>query len=228
MLCGCISIVLIFNGVYTYASVMIFVAAVFDFLDGTAARLLNAKSDIGKQLDSLSDVVSFGVAPAGILYVFMANASPFSTAEFLELSAVPAFLIAVFSALRLARFNIDDSQTYSFKGLPTPANALFIACLPFIHLESDFDNSFSTLMNGLTTNYFILLVMTFILSVLLVSNIPLMSLKTKSLHWKHIRFKVVFLILALIMLIIAGFYAAPLLLLIYIAISLVENFFYSD
>src|SRR6266542_1485884 len=140
LLAGCISICLTFQDKILFASLFIFIAGVLDFLDGVAARLLHAYSDIGKMLDSLADVISFGVAPSVILFRLL-NISIHPAISGFELNAtdiveyiVPslAFLVAVFSAIRLAKFTIDDRQTSSFIGLPTPANAFFIASLPLI------------------------------------------------------------------------------------------------
>ena len=136
LLSGCISILLMCNGCALAAGIMIFVAAIFDFFDGFAARLLKAYSPLGAQLDSLSDVVSFGVAPAFIIYHYLNNAVETSSILNFEIAGfniVPmaAFFLAVFAELRLAKFNIDDRQTTSFIGLPTPAMGLFVASLPF-------------------------------------------------------------------------------------------------
>jgi CDP-diacylglycerol---serine O-phosphatidyltransferase len=221
---GCISIVLVFNGAYTYASWLIIIAAVFDFLDGTAARLLNARSEIGKQLDSLADMVSFGVAPASIMYALMVNTMGHNVGGYLQIFALPAFFIALFSALRLAKFNIDDSQTYSFRGLPTPANALFISALPFIHLHAVSKGGLHAMLSNWFDNYYVLLGLAMLLSLLLVSNLPLMGLKMESLSWKKNQYKYVFLILSLIMAILAGFSAAPFILLLYIFLSVAENY----
>jgi CDP-diacylglycerol---serine O-phosphatidyltransferase len=223
LFCGCISIVLVFNGAYTHASWLIIIAAVFDFLDGTAARLLNARSEIGKQLDSLADVVSFGVAPASIIYALMVNAMGYSAGGYLQIAALPAFFIVLFSALRLAKFNIDDSQTHSFRGLPTPANALFICALPFIHLHAVTKNGLHALLSYWFDSYYVLLGLTLLLSILLVSNLPLMGLKLKTLNWKANQYKYIFLILSLIMAILAGFAAAPFVLLLYIFLSAAEH-----
>jgi CDP-diacylglycerol--serine O-phosphatidyltransferase len=223
LFCGCIAIVLVFNGAYTYASWLIILAAVFDFLDGTAARLLNARSEIGKQLDSLADVVSFGVAPASIMYALMVNTMGYTVGGYLVLNALPAFFIALFSALRLAKFNIDDSQTLSFRGLPTPANALFISALPFIHLHAVTKGGLHAMISSLFSNYYVLLGLVLVLSLLLVSNLPLMSLKSKSFSWKENQYKYIFLILSLIMGIFAGFAAAPFVLLLYIFLSAAEH-----
>lgn len=222
LLCGCIAIVLVFNGAYTQASWMIILASVLDFLDGTAARLLNVRSELGKQLDSLSDMVSFGVAPACIMYALLANASGHPVNVYIHFAALPAFFIVIFSALRLAKFNIDDTQSDSFRGLPTPPNALFIAAMPFIHLNSVTKGGFYALMSPLTGNYYVLLITTLVLSFLLVSRLPLMSLKFKSLNWKPNRYKYIFLLISLIMASLTGFSAAPFVLLLYILLSAAE------
>lgn len=222
LFCGCIAIVLVFNGAYTHASWLIVIAAVFDFLDGTAARLLNARSELGKQLDSLADVVSFGVAPASIMYALMVNTMGYAVGGYVNLSAVPAFFIALFSALRLAKFNIDDTQTHSFRGLPTPANALFISALPFIHLHALSKGGFYAMIGNWFDNYYVLLGLTMLLSMLLVSNLPLMGLKLKSISLNENKYKYIFLILSVIMGILAGFSAAPFILLLYILLSAAE------
>lgn len=223
LLCGCIAVVLVFNGAYTNASIMIMVAAVLDFADGTAARLLDARSELGKQLDSLADVVSFGVAPAAILYAMMANAAWLSIGNDLNILALPAFLITLFSALRLAIFNIDSRQTDSFRGLPTPANALFIATIPFIHIHAHTGGNLNTMLSLWLGEYTVLLILVLVLCYLLVSNIPLMGLKMKTLKWKPNRFKFIFLTLALAFTVWLGFAASPFILMLFIALSLAEH-----
>ncbi|NOX85322.1 MAG: CDP-diacylglycerol--serine O-phosphatidyltransferase, partial [Chlorobi bacterium] len=130
LLSGVISIYFGFTGDLKLSALMIFVAAVFDFLDGLMARLLNAKSDIGLQLDSLADVVSFGVAPAFVLFQTIRLVNGESGEESLNYLAFTAFLIPLFAALRLAKFNIDENQATTFSGMPTPAVALYFASLP--------------------------------------------------------------------------------------------------
>ena len=127
LLCGCVGIVRVFEHDLITASYLIFLAALLDFGDGFVARLLKASSAMGKELDSLADMVTFGVLPAFMLFSLIGQ-------EIDNQSVLPysAFSIAVFSALRLAKFNIDPRQTDSFIGLPTPANALVVASLPLI------------------------------------------------------------------------------------------------
>jgi CDP-diacylglycerol---serine O-phosphatidyltransferase len=131
---GCISITFAFNGQLEIAAYFIFLAAVFDFFDGFTARLLDAYSQMGKELDSLADMVSFGVAPAAILYqIMLASILEYDLPPFIQ-TYLPllAFLLAIFSALRLAKFNLDERQHLTFIGLATPPNAMFFAALIFI------------------------------------------------------------------------------------------------
>jgi len=142
---GCVAVFLAFKGNYEGAIIAILLAAVFDFFDGFAARLLKAYSPMGKELDSLADMVSFGVAPGAIVFSLLSETNVCEWLPFL------AFLIPVFSGLRLAKFNIDERQTTSFIGLPTPANAIFWAGLAFFLLHI---SDFQLLDSGSTHNYF--------------------------------------------------------------------------
>ena len=215
LLSGCISIVLSCSGRVELAGIMIFIAAVFDFFDGFAARLLKAYSPLGAQLDSLSDVVSFGVAPSFIMYHYLcqqptANSLSDVTSG-LNIVAFVAFLLAVFAELRLAKFNIDDRQTTSFIGLPTPAMGLFVASLPFT-----LRNENLAFMGNLMTNIYFLIAIVVLFSYLMVSEIPFFSLKIKNLKFKenlHIYILALFAIVAFIFL---GFAAIPFVMLFYI------------
>jgi len=184
LICGTLSIFFSIIGNPTIASYLIFVAALFDFLDGFAARTLNAYSDLGKQLDSLADLVSFGLAPAFILFFEMVDVmglsiacSDFSAISFSDLILLcsPLFLV-VASAFRLAKFNLDDQQTDHFIGLPTPASGLFFASIPLVRHSADFPFLLNLLDQPIT--FFIL---SFLISFLMVSSIPMFSLKIKNL-----------------------------------------------
>ena len=224
LLVGCISISFAFQGNILFASILIFVAGVLDFLDGVAARVLHAYSDIGKMLDSLADVVSFGVAPSFILFrllntcIHPANSGfNLDSSNWIEyIIPCTAFLIAIFSAFRLAKFTIDDRQSSSFIGLPTPANAFLIASLPFIF----HDNSF---LQGLFLQTYVLIPLIFILSILLISDIPMISLKFKSLAYKDNKSRYLLLISSFILLLFLKFSAIPLIFLIYFIISLLDK-----
>jgi len=224
LLMGCFSIVFAFHGNLLIASSLIFLAGVFDFFDGFAARLLKAYSEMGKSLDSLADVVSFGIAPSVILYQIMVMAiirlNPgytFETSSLLEyFITCSAFLIAAFSALRLAKFNIDERQTSSFIGVPTPANAFLIASFPFI--ISNFE-----LGKELLLNIYVLVPLIVFLSLLLTSEIPMLSLKTKSLKFKENKSLFILLGISLLLLIILKMSAVPIIFCMYLLISIIDN-----
>jgi CDP-diacylglycerol--serine O-phosphatidyltransferase len=214
---GCIAIIAAFDQQLVFTSMFIGIAILFDFLDGMAARVLHAKSDIGKQLDSLADIVSFGVAPGIIIYKLLIISLNTTDDNFYPHDLIPyiALLIPVFSALRLAKFNIDIRQTDLFYGLPTPANAVFIASLPMIQATT----TDSYWFNGLITNVYFLGIATITLSGLLVSNTRLFSLKFTNLIWSQNKLRYIFLLLALLLIILLKFTALPLIIILYIILS---------
>lgn len=222
---GCIAVFMAFNGAFAHAAWLIMIAVVFDFLDGTAARLLHAYSDLGKQLDSLADVVSFGLAPAAIMYSMLSGTSQYPSSQelFIELAALPAFLIALCSALRLAKFNIDPLQTDSFRGLSTPANALFIISLPMIRLQGSEGHGMAVLFGSWLGSYYVLVGLTLLLSLLLVSNIPLMGFKIKSFALGIHRYKIVFLFITIILILFLGFLASPFVMVLYFVFSAFDH-----
>jgi CDP-diacylglycerol---serine O-phosphatidyltransferase len=159
---GSLAVYYAFQANYEAVLLLVLLAAVFDFLDGFAARLLKAYSPMGKELDSLADVISFGMAPGTVAFSLLkASILP-------EWLAFAAFIIPVFSALRLAKFNIDERQTSSFIGMPTPANAIFWVGLGYSH-----DKSFPL-------NEWIILGLIIVFSLLLVVELPMFSLKIKN------------------------------------------------
>ena len=200
------------------AAYFIFAAAVIDFLDGFVARLLNASSEMGKQLDSLSDVVSFGVAPSVILYQLL-RISFIKEENGLETSIawlLPAFVVACAGAYRLARFNLDNSQSYGFKGVPIPAAGLFIASFPLIlHFGSNYIN-----VNDWLTNKWVLYAVIAIISWLMVSTLPLMALKFKDYSIKNNIPKIILLAIAIIAALIFHWLAVPIVFIVYIILSL--------
>ncbi|MDR2859881.1 MAG: CDP-diacylglycerol--serine O-phosphatidyltransferase [Mediterranea sp.] len=183
---GCIACVMAFEVKYEWAAMFIILSAVFDFFDGMLARLLKAYSPLGKELDSLADGISFGVAPAFILFsLFKEVEYPAFLQELKAYIPYFAFLIAVFSVLRLAKFNIDDRQTNSFIGLPTPANALFWATATA---------GFHCFFVSSVFNVIYLLALVFLFSWLLVADIPMFSLKFKHISsWKENKIGFIFL-----------------------------------
>ena len=200
------------------AAYFIFAAAVIDFLDGFVARLLKATSEMGKQLDSLSDVVSFGVAPSVILYQLL-KVSFIKEESGLETSIawlLPAFIVACAGAYRLARFNLDNSQSYGFKGVPIPAAGLFIASFPLIlHYGNSIIN-----VNEWLTNKWVLYTVIVLISWLMVSTQPLMALKFKDFTLKNNMPKVILLAVAVVAALIFHWLAVPIVFIVYIILSL--------
>lgn len=186
LMCGCMATGAAFYGNYRWAIVMIIVGAVFDFFDGMVARLLHVSSPIGKELDSLADVVTFGVAPSAILFhLFHHVHYPEFIQPIEDFLPYTAFLMAAFSALRLAKFNLDERQTSSFIGLPTPANALFWGSL----VVGQHAFLVSLKFNAVFLFLFMLLSCMF-----LVAEIPLFALKFKDLSWQNNSIKYIFLV----------------------------------
>jgi CDP-diacylglycerol--serine O-phosphatidyltransferase len=222
LLSGCIGISLAFDGNLELASILIGLSALFDFMDGMVARVLHVKSEIGKQLDSLADVISFGLLPGVIMFHLMKQSTLLSGDASNIFSFFPylAFLIPVFSALRLAKFNIDPRQSESFIGLPTPAVAIFIGSFPLI-MKQISNSGRLEIISGWLNNYYILAAIALLLSGLLVAEIPLFSLKFKNMVWKENKAQFILLFLSLIALIILGFVALPLIIIIYILLSFV-------
>ena len=227
--CGLLSILFAFEGNLALAGAFIFYGAILDFFDGFAARLLKVNSEIGKQLDSMADMVTFGVAPGILMYqlIAMTNENPLvnpsggiapyditGISHELTISLI-AFLIPIFSAIRLAKFNIDTRQISSFIGLPTPAAAIFIASLPII--GANYYTNFSLEL---------LIVSTVILSILLVAELPLFSIKIskgETLKNQLNIIRIAFLISSVILLFILKFAAIPFIVILYIFLSIINN-----
>ncbi|MDR4988189.1 MAG: CDP-diacylglycerol--serine O-phosphatidyltransferase [Bacteroidales bacterium] len=224
---GCLSVILIARGFVTEGAVLIVACSLLDFLDGAAARWLNAYSAIGKQLDSLADLVSFGFAPAAVLFYYLRNSfDSINHQGTLFVLSSAAFLITLCSAVRLARFNLDEKQTDCFTGLPTPANALLIASLPLTLAFADQHTAMHHILSQVTQHSAALLFLTGILSYLLVSPFSMFSLKVRSFSWKGNRTRVVFLTGCIVLLITFGWGALPLFLVFYILLSLIGSFFF--
>ncbi|MBR4839712.1 MAG: CDP-alcohol phosphatidyltransferase family protein [Paludibacteraceae bacterium] len=235
---GCIACVMAFNENFFWATMFIYLASIFDFFDGLSARALKVSSPIGKELDSLADMVSFGLAPGVILYAWLS--SLFSRTELFPLvgevdllsrgnQILPyiAFLISVFSALRLAKFNIDERQTSSFIGLPTPANSIFIASLISLADMSATSNPMLNFLSekvaALCGSVVFIIVLIILFSWLLVSEIPMFSLKVKNLRWADNKIRFIFLILSVLMTILLWWGAAPLIILLFILMSILTG-----
>ena len=217
LLCGCGSVVasLMFCN-FRLAFVLIVASAVCDFFDGFTARLLRLYSDIGVQLDSLADMVSFGVAPSAMMYVFASQTFTLFTLPDVVvavLTFVP-FLMAAFSALRLAKFNIDDTQHDSFEGMPTPANAIF--CASFVY---------AVVTGGKAVELEWVALISILMSALLVSPVRMFSFKLKNLSWSANKLQYTFLALALVALLTLGIYSVPTIIVIYIVLSTISWLF---
>lgn len=214
IICGAISMVMSLHfGFLKLAALFIILAAVFDFFDGFVARLLKVQSPMGVDLDSLADVFSFGGAPAMIIFVWLEqclfNLPPTYTAHAgIRLLPYLAFLIPAFSAFRLAKFNHDDRQQVDFYGLPTPANALFIGFLPLSADRLPFVNDF-----------WMVLALMLIFCFLLVSELPMFSLKFKQFKWKGNEVRYLFIILSVVLFAIFRLGSFPIIILSYILIS---------
>lgn len=212
LLCGCLALTFIFAGRLDVGAYLVGAAAVADFFDGLLARALRVSSAIGKDLDSLADMVSFGVVPGAIFFQLLTRAVP--------LAGLPAwlayagFIVSIFSALRLAKFNNDTRQTTSFIGLPTPACTLVVASLPLILLNDSLG------LESLILNPWVLLGLTVLLSGLLVAELPLFALKFKNLRWADNRRRFLFVLVAAGLLLVLKAAAVPLVVLIYVLFSI--------
>ena len=215
---GCIATVMAFQGAYEWVLFWVILAAIFDFSDGFSARLLKAYSPVGKELDSLADVVSFGLAPGATVYTLLSSYVGLISYSAFVCDYLPfmAFLLTVFSALRLAKFNVDTRQTESFMGLNTPANAMFWVSF-CCGLEANSRISFTS---GLV---YTILVGIVVFSLLLVSDLPMFSLKIKSLKFKGNEHR--YILLAFIIGFIAFFHVLGISasVLLYIAISAIVS-----
>jgi len=224
---GFVAIIFAANGQLIIASWLIIAAMIFDFLDGFSARLLKAYSEIGKELDSLADVVSFGVAPGIIIYKLLYESlapagvmiSGVESVKLTLIMIIPA-IMPVFAALRLAIFNLDKTQTTTFKGLPTPANAIAVISVVMARHYSE-----SPLFSSLTESPLSIILFTLCLSLLMVSRIPLLSLKVSNLKFKGNEGLYILISQIVLVFIIFGTGAAPLIIPLYIISSLLALLF---
>lgn len=244
LLCGCFGILACFSGHLDQAFYFIILAAVLDFFDGFAARMLKVSSPIGKDLDSLADMVTFGVLPGFIMYQMMlfvlTNYDPsyginYIVNDHYSGPSQPyalfypflAFLIPVFSALRLAKFNNDPRQTDGFIGVATPTNTLLIASLGYLqytlHQPAHQWVTGAGLIQELVTNLYALSGLTVLMSYLLVSEIPMFALKFKNFGWADNKIRYILLISAVVLLILFQLSATPFIILLYLVLSVIDN-----
>ena len=228
LLCGCIATIFAVQGNLLMAAIFVALGIFFDFFDGLAARLLNVKSELGLQLDSLADVVTSGVVPGIVMYQLFRKAlrdpgsSPVDWQAGQELlvwnlagTALFGLLVTLASAYRLAKFNIDDRQTDSFIGLPTPANALLIISLPLILLFQPQPQLVAIILNP-----WFLVVLTIFSCFMLNAEIPLFALKFKSWAFGENKIRYIFLAACILLLIFLEFAAIPLIIVLYVLLSM--------
>tara|TARA_R110000868_G_scaffold49156_1_gene158638 strand:+ start:222 stop:1052 length:831 start_codon:yes stop_codon:yes gene_type:complete len=233
LFCGCIAVIFAVNNNFVAASIFVFLGIFFDFFDGFFARKFNVQGALGVQLDSLADMVTSGVVPGIIMFKLLSLAidkPEISTLsndwnsvihfQGITFSIIPflGLFITLASAYRLAKFNIDEDQQSYFKGLPTPANTLLIISLPLI---IEFQNS--DLMNAMILNKWVLIILTLLSCYLLNSNIKLFALKIKEWGFKENASRYVFIMLCIVLLILLQFAAIPIIILLYLAMSLLDS-----
>lgn len=217
LLCGCLGIIEVFNGRLTNASLLMLVAGILDFFDGFVARLLHVQSPIGKELDSLADMVTFGALPGFIMYYligYYSNFGVFATNNWCYV----ALLIPIFSALRLAKFNIDTRQSDQFIGVPTPANAIFLGSFPFLFQTPLFAH---LLIGHPSLVMAILVVICIVCSLMLVAPLPLIALKFKNFTWKDNKARFSLIGIGALLLIFLQTLALPLIIILYVLFSMV-------
>ncbi|PCH52769.1 MAG: phosphatidylserine synthase [Flavobacteriaceae bacterium] len=233
LLSGTIAVLFAVHNDLVMASYFVFLGIIFDFFDGFVARILNVQGELGKQLDSLADVVTSGVVPGIVMYQLLFNAlhkqwlnnlsceiGNWIIFDEYHLHWIPfiGLIITLAAAYRLAKFNIDERQTSSFIGLPTPAATMVVLSLPLILAFSS-----NGLANNMIGNVWFLIGLTLALSYLMNAEIPLFSLKFKDYSWKNNKVKLVFIGLSVILSILLQFVAIPLVITVYILISLVTK-----
>lgn len=226
LLSGTIAAILAVENQLILAAYFVFLGIFFDFFDGLAARLLKVQGELGTQLDSLADVVTSGVVPGIVMYQLLLNKNNnelFNNDVISwdnEFSFLPYFglIITLGAAYRLAKFNIDTRQTTSFIGLPTPASALVVLSFPLILTYTD-----SEFVINLIENKWFLLVVTALLTYLMNAELPLFALKFKNFSWKDNKDKFIFIALVLVLVILLEFIAIPLIILLYVLMSLVKT-----
>ena len=210
LISGCIATYWAFQGDYRMALLFIVIGAVFDFFDGMVARLLHVSSPIGKELDSLAEDITFGFAPSAIIFSYLSHLTSYIS----PLIPYLAFIMAAFSALRLAKFNLDERQALGFIGLPTPANALFWGAL--IGGLQGYDIHFEGIE-------WCIIAGVFISSYLLISEIPMFALKFKTWGWKGNEIKYIFLLTCIPMLFL-GIFGLAAIIAWYVILSAINSY----
>lgn len=218
LLAGALSILCLSKGLEIYASTLIFIAALFDVFDGVAARMLRVSSEIGKELDSLADLISFGLAPSFILYAQLARSSTALANPINSIIPLLAFLIVIFTAVRLANFNVGKAESDYFIGLPCPASGLLIASIPFILKFYPLSSS------GLLNSIPVLIILIIALCTLMNSKLRLLSLKFHGRNWKLNQTRILLLLCSGLSIVIFKFASIPFILLFYFFFSYLHSY----
>jgi len=220
LLSGCVAVVFAVNDRLELAAIFVALGIFFDFFDGFFARILNASSDVGLQLDSLADMVTSGVVPGVVMYQLLEDASGIPWGAALEEQhfhfGYIGFAITMASAYRLAKFNVDDRQTNSFIGLPTPANTLFILSLPLILMFEEY-----AFAKALLENPYVLIVLTALSCFMLNAELPLFALKFKNWSFGENKVRYLFLLASVLLLVFFQFLGIPIIIILYILLSIV-------
>lgn len=211
LFCGCLAVLFLFRHNIEAVLLCIGCSLLADFLDGFVARMLNSYSEMGKELDSLADMVSFGFLPGCMMFYMLQGGN----LNQIEIFALVGFVVTLFSALRLAKFNIDTRQTDSFMGLPTPSATLVISGLLWLFSQKMAPQLFQTP---------VLLIIALALSILMIVDIPMFSLKFKGFSWKGNEIRYIFLIFAVLTFALAWNYALPIIISVYTLYSIVAFF----
>ena len=219
LFCGCVALVFVSNAEFELAFFFVSLGIFFDFFDGFFARKFNVAGPLGVQLDSLADMVTSGVVPGYVMYKMLLNSRVFLVLEWHNI-VLPflGFIITLGACYRLAKFNIDTRQSDSFIGLPTPANALFFTSLPLVadYFHNEIDLGFSY-------NKWFLIALTFLSAYVMNAEIPLFSLKIKNFSFAKYKLQIFFLAISVLMLIFLQIVAVPLIILIYVLLSVINN-----
>ena len=225
LICGAIAVYFAFQNKIEIALFLMFTGAFFDFLDGFMARLLKVSGELGKQLDSLADMITFGLLPGAMIFTIQQNLlleqagshQQFNIIQWIFL--ISPLLIPAFSALRLAKFNIDTRQSHSFIGLPTPANALFFASVSWSIVYRD------NVITSIASNPLAIFILSLVFSFLLVANIPMFALKFKTLKEKENLIRYFFLACSLLLILFLRISGITVVVLLYILMSVLSNLF---
>lgn len=214
---GCIALYFAFEQNYMYAFYFVALGIFFDFFDGFFARMFKVSGELGKQLDSLADMVTSGVVPGVVMFLMMQNSIRVDASGWITFFPFLGFIITLGSCMRLARFNLDTRQSDSFIGLPTPANALFILSLPIVLQATE---SFAIV--ELLTDKIVLLVITLFSAFILNAELPLFSLKIKNFSLKQNAIQMVFLLLSIVLLVALRETGVPLIIILYVLMSVIN------